>query len=152
MRYLGQNYSHRHLRSRSTDGRGRSRDELARDATDASQAEHRRLYGYDIPDEIVELVTFKVDCGRRHREAARSRPCSSAASRSSPKASATSTSASGGWMPTAIYDRDAMPAGTTLQGPAIVEERMSTTLIHPGQSLEVDTYGNLILWPRGRQA
>ncbi|MBM4424182.1 MAG: hydantoinase/oxoprolinase family protein [Chloroflexi bacterium] len=44
-----------------------------------------------------------------------------------------------------IYDRPLLAAGERLDGPAIVEEWTSTTLLLPGQTLEVDPYGNLIL-------
>lgn len=32
-----------------------------------------------------------------------------------------------------------------IQGPAIVEEQSSSTVIYPKQSLTVDAYGNLII-------
>ena len=42
-----------------------------------------------------------------------------------------------------IYDREKLTAGTVFNGPAIVEESGSTTVVFPGQSLKVDDYGNL---------
>lgn len=44
---------------------------------------------------------------------------------------------------TAIYNRALLPSGFTAPGPLIVEEPASTTLVHPGQSLLVDNFGNL---------
>jgi 5-oxoprolinase (ATP-hydrolysing)/N-methylhydantoinase A len=49
----------------------------------------------------------------------------------------------GGFVSTPVYDRYALPHGETLVGPAIVEERESTTVVPPGDRLEVDMYGNL---------
>ena len=43
----------------------------------------------------------------------------------------------------AIYARDKLPAGALLDGPLIVEEATSTTLVHPGQMLRVDDFGFL---------
>jgi len=43
----------------------------------------------------------------------------------------------------AVYERDGLPPGATLQGPLIVEEATATTLVHPGQTLRVDDYGFL---------
>ena len=43
----------------------------------------------------------------------------------------------------AVYARDKLPAGTLLNGPLIVEEATSTTLVHPGQKLRVDDFGFL---------
>ena len=46
---------------------------------------------------------------------------------------------------TPIYARGDLPAGANLTGPAIVEQLDSTTVVPPGWSLRVDTYGNLSL-------
>jgi N-methylhydantoinase A len=43
------------------------------------------------------------------------------------------------------YDRYRLPAGAVIDGPAIVEEMDSTTVIHPGFRAEVDRYGNLFI-------
>lgn len=50
-----------------------------------------------------------------------------------------------GWITTTIYDRLRLSPGATIEGPAIVEEKTSSTVMHPGQKLEVDDYGNLII-------
>jgi len=44
-----------------------------------------------------------------------------------------------------IYERAKLGTGTVLQGPAIVEEPDSTTVVFPNQELTVDEYGNLII-------
>ena len=45
--------------------------------------------------------------------------------------------------PVPVYDRYVLVAGTTLQGPAVIEERESTTIVGPGASIEVDETRNL---------
>lgn len=50
-----------------------------------------------------------------------------------------------GWVDTNIYDRDNIPTMQRMEGPAIVEEKASVTVIYDGQSLQVDEYGNLII-------
>jgi 5-oxoprolinase (ATP-hydrolysing) len=49
----------------------------------------------------------------------------------------------GGFVDTPVYARDALPIGTLVAGPVIVEERESTTVCAPGDRLEVDASGNL---------
>ena len=44
-----------------------------------------------------------------------------------------------------VYDRERLGAGDAFRGPAIVEEWNTTTIVHPGQRLGVDDYGNLII-------
>jgi N-methylhydantoinase A len=43
------------------------------------------------------------------------------------------------------YDRQRLPPGHILAGPALVEDESSTVLVHPGQSCRADGLGNLIL-------
>jgi 5-oxoprolinase (ATP-hydrolysing)/N-methylhydantoinase A len=48
-----------------------------------------------------------------------------------------------GFVATPIYDRYKLRAGDYITGPAIIEERESTTVIRPGDTLRVDAAGNL---------
>jgi len=48
-----------------------------------------------------------------------------------------------GYIPTPVYDRYLLPVGKPIVGPAIVEERESTTVIGPNDTLTVDEVGNL---------
>jgi N-methylhydantoinase A len=43
-----------------------------------------------------------------------------------------------------VFDRDALPAGAKFDGPAIVEQYDTTTLVPPGFAVTVDRFGNLI--------
>ncbi len=49
----------------------------------------------------------------------------------------------GGYQQTPVYDRAVLPRGARIDGPAIVEERESTTVVWPGDLLMVDTSRNL---------
>jgi N-methylhydantoinase A len=46
---------------------------------------------------------------------------------------------------TAVYRRDALPAGARIWGPAIVCEYSATTVVPPGWRGEVDRHGGLVL-------
>src|SRR5690625_2731486 len=50
-----------------------------------------------------------------------------------------------GWIDTDVYDRHKLGAHMTIQGPPIVEEQSSSTVIYPNQTLTVDAYGNLMI-------
>jgi len=41
------------------------------------------------------------------------------------------------------FDGDKLEPGMTLTGPAIVEDAGTTVVIHPGDAVSVDGYGNL---------
>ncbi len=49
----------------------------------------------------------------------------------------------GSWQTATVYDRYALAVGTEIVGPAIVEERESTTVLHAGDKLTVDAALNL---------
>ncbi|MEE8349832.1 MAG: hydantoinase/oxoprolinase family protein [Acidobacteriota bacterium] len=53
----------------------------------------------------------------------------------------------GNWLETKIYDRAQLKPGNRIQGPAIVTEFDSTSLILPGYSAEVDRYLNVLINP-----
>jgi N-methylhydantoinase A len=46
-----------------------------------------------------------------------------------------------------IYDRALLEAGNVVEGPAIVIEMDSTTLVLPEYSGEVDAFGNILIRP-----
>jgi len=48
--------------------------------------------------------------------------------------------------PTPVYDRYLLAPGAELAGPAIVEERESTTVIGPGARIQIDESRNLSVW------
>lgn len=48
-------------------------------------------------------------------------------------------------IPTTIYDRALLKAGNKFEGPAIVEQMDSTTIIQPGMSAQVDEFLNIII-------
>jgi N-methylhydantoinase A len=46
---------------------------------------------------------------------------------------------------TPVYDRASLPPGGRINGPAVVEEFGSTTVVFPSQTLEVDPHGILVI-------
>jgi N-methylhydantoinase A len=51
----------------------------------------------------------------------------------------------GGWVDTPVYWRDHLPLDLHLQGPAIIEQMDTTTVLHPGCAVTSDTDGNLLI-------
>ncbi|SFE53127.1 hydantoinase/oxoprolinase family protein [Alteribacillus iranensis] len=50
-----------------------------------------------------------------------------------------------GFVDTVVYDREKIPVGATINGPAIVDQLDTTTVIPPEFTAEVDQYKNLII-------
>jgi len=51
----------------------------------------------------------------------------------------------GGWHDTPVYVRERLPVDARFNGPAIVEQLDCTTVVEPGNRVEVDAIGNLIV-------
>ena len=51
----------------------------------------------------------------------------------------------GGWHDTPVYVRERLPVDARFAGPAIVEQLDCTTVVEPGNRVEVDAIGNLIV-------
>ena len=51
---------------------------------------------------------------------------------------------------TPTFRRDALVAGNKIKGPALIEEYASTTVLMPGDTMEVDALGNLVIAVGGR--
>ncbi|WP_050524496.1 hydantoinase/oxoprolinase family protein [Pseudorhodobacter wandonensis] len=50
-----------------------------------------------------------------------------------------------GWLETPVYWRDHLPLNLHLNGPAVIEQMDTTTLVHPGCTVTSDPDGNLII-------
>lgn len=51
--------------------------------------------------------------------------------------------AAGGWLDTPVYARDELQAGAKLSGPAIIDQLDATTVVPPGDTAEIDEWGNI---------
>jgi N-methylhydantoinase A len=102
-------------------------------------------YGYAAPDEPIEIVTWKLSAvGGAPRVSLAKAP---ATSDRDPRTGARAAyfPECGGFVETPVYDRYALTPGTAITGPAIVEERESTTVLPPGAAAVVDAHANLIV-------
>lgn len=54
-----------------------------------------------------------------------------------------------GWIETNVYDREKLPSNKIIEGPAIIEEEQSVTVIYKQQQIYKDEYGNLIITKLG---
>lgn len=112
---------------------------------DAFHAAHLRTFGYNYAGEQkIELVNFCVSgFGLIERPDI---PKLAARGASTPaRKSVRPVYFDGAFRDTPVYDRAVLPAGFRLEGPAVVEEFGSTTVVFPAQHLDVDPHGILIV-------
>ncbi len=101
-------------------------------------------YGYANPREPVEVVTWKLSAvsGSPRVALAKAGARGGEARKGTRPAWFPET---GGFTPTPVWDRYALAPGMRLEGPAIVEERESTSVLPPGTAATVDAYANLVV-------
>jgi N-methylhydantoinase A len=101
-------------------------------------------YGYAQPKEPVEVVTWKLSAvGGAPRVSLAKAPDTPAAGGVKGRRRAYFPETNG-WVDCPIYDRYKLAAGMRVAGPAIVEERESTSVLPPGVVATVDEYANLV--------
>jgi N-methylhydantoinase A len=56
----------------------------------------------------------------------------------------------GAWIDTPNYDRAKLAVGIKIAGPAIIRQYDTTTVLLPKHTAEVDTHGNILIWPAAK--
>ncbi|HZR93972.1 MAG TPA: hydantoinase/oxoprolinase family protein [Gaiellaceae bacterium] len=106
---------------------------------------HRRAYTFDLPGDPVEIVTFHVSALGEVPPLPAPPPAAPPGSRPVPLGRRRIDFDTDGVHEAPAYLRADLPAGFEAAGPLVVEEETTTTLVHPGQTLEVDRFGNLVI-------
>ena len=101
-------------------------------------------YGYANPAEPVEVVTWKLSAVASTPRVSLPKAASRAGESIRKGVRKAYFPETRGYVDCPIYDRYRLGPGMTLPGPAIVEERESTTVLPPGVTATVDEYANLI--------
>ena len=112
---------------------------------------HERLYGFklDAPVELVNLravgtgQVIKVEFPRFEKQSTDTRDAIIGQQR---------TSFDGNFVAAKVYDRNKLRAGNQVPGPAIITQKDSTTVVHPGHVGDVDEYLNILINPVGGRA
>jgi N-methylhydantoinase A len=105
--------------------------------------EHLRRYGTNAPEEKAEIVSLRATVSGVLKKPPLERI---ARGGKQPLASArrgTRRAFFGKHMGTPTFAREALRAGNTIAGPALIEEHASTTVVLPGDRMKVDAFGNL---------
>ena len=106
---------------------------------------HDRAYGFSAPGEDVELVSVRLSAIGQIAKPALA-PLAEATGEATAKGHRPVYFAeSEGFVDCPVYDRYALGAGAMVQGPAIVEEIDSTTVVHPQYQVRVDEVGQMVL-------
>jgi N-methylhydantoinase A len=137
LRYAGQEHSV------SVPCRSRPTSKILRDAEREFHRLYRRLYGHDRTGEPVEMSTIRVEAvGRTEHPGLTRMP---RGRRAAPAVGERRAWIGERRLRVRVYNRDDLARGQRIDGPAIIEEAATATLLHPAQSLRVDSYGMLVI-------
>ena len=109
---------------------------------------HLQRYGTSAPNEHAEIVSLRTTVTgvmKKPKLAKIKQGTSTPPKAASLKPRKVAFSELGKAVTTPIYARDALLARNKIKGPALVEEHASTTVVLPGDKLEVDDFGNLVI-------
>jgi N-methylhydantoinase A len=142
MRYAGQNYEL---------GIGLEQHTLGTAGITAAvasfESEHEALYGFTVPGERIQAVTFRAEASGKVVKAAT--PVHDDEGEDPWRAligeRGVYLDAENGYTPTPIYAREKLRTGNLIAGPAVIEQMDTTTVVLPGQTARTDAYANLII-------
>jgi N-methylhydantoinase A len=139
MRYVGQNYE-REVALPPGEFTAETAGEMIRRFASA----HDDFYGFSLEDEPVEFVNLRVIAMGASDLADRGvRPTAHIAP--GPQELRRVAYRGAGFVETPVYRRDQLPEGFTIEGPAIIEEPDSTSVVHPADSVTMRGDGLLDL-------
>jgi N-methylhydantoinase A len=138
MRYRGQSYEVAvpvsHLRN-------------PQDVADLAQRfhdAHRRRYGHMAQAESVEVVNFQVTAvGLIPKPPMKTFTAPTGSAEAQPQAVRQAYFNGTDARDVPVWRRSALPLDARIEGPAIIEEKTSTTVLYPGQRAMVDSYLNI---------
>jgi N-methylhydantoinase A len=142
IRYVGQSYE---LKIQAPERDLRQEDVAALNA--AFFREHEKAYGYAAKTEPTEVVNLRTAAiGSITRPRLRPLPSGDPDASAAVKGQREVFFSEGGKnLPCLVYERYMLKSGNWIDGPAIVEEIDSTTVIHPGYRANIDVHGNLLI-------
>lgn len=108
------------------------------------EAEHRRLYGFDL-DAPLEIATLRVVGHGAIREMSLASQNGRGQSPETALDHEDDVFLNGEWHRTPVYDRDRLEAGHEIDGPAVIVQLDSTAVIEPGYRAVVDRFANITI-------
>jgi N-methylhydantoinase A len=142
VRYVGQNHE-----LMVNVPAGRFDDAALRIVRDNFHRAHREMYGYDSPEKLLELVTFRVNArlAASRRDFAEVTVAPRAGGPTPVLTRKVYFDEGSGFVDCPIYERSDLRPGDVLHGPVIVEQMDCTTVVPPDFTARVDDLFNLLL-------
>jgi N-methylhydantoinase A len=105
---------------------------------------HQKQYDFSLQDPL-EVVNVRLAAFGKVKKSSLKPARASGSTRAKPKSSRRVYLDESGAKNVLVYERDSLPIGAKIKGPAIVEEQTSTTLLRKGNVLTNDRFRNLVI-------
>jgi len=109
--------------------------------TDAFHDAHERRFGYRMNDEPVETVSVRLTATKPIELP----DLSDQSSNQDEPSQTREANFDGDWIETPVFQRTSISAGTSIEGPCIIEFAEATAVVRPGWSGAVDDAGTLVV-------
>ncbi|WP_290901161.1 hydantoinase/oxoprolinase family protein [Ferroglobus sp.] len=142
MRYSGQSYELNIPIERGTKFTKESFKEIVK----RFHKRHEEVYTYSSEDEKVEIVNLRVTAiGKVPKIQLEKIEKGNRSPPSKALKEEREVYFGNGFLRVPVYTRELMLAGNVVEGPCIIEEKFSTTVIHSGCKAKIDDFGNIIV-------
>ena len=122
-------------------------DDHVGEIAETFHAAHERLYSYSTPETPIEITDLRITAvGHVDKTELKSVDKSDL-----PVETAWKNNRSiyfqeySGWKDVPVYDRDKLHPGHTISGPAVIEERITTIIVHPNWEARIDEFDNVVM-------
>jgi N-methylhydantoinase A len=106
---------------------------------------HERHYGYSNPDDLVEIVNFRLTATARLKYTDWPAPAGARSGRPEPVAVRPVYFAATVPESAQVFDRAMLAPSDEITGPAVIEQLDSTTIVFPGDRARIDDAFNLLI-------
>ena len=141
MRYQGQGYEIEVTLPEGGTGTGTGYAEVFARLDELFRARYAEIFAETFLDEPLEIVSWKVEAAGEEAALAYASIAGGARAREKHPRNVWFGDA---FVECEVLDRYALEAGTTIEGPAVIEERESTCVLGPGDRATVDAHLNLV--------
>lgn len=113
---------------------------------EAFHREHEKNFSFRLDDSVVEIVNFHLaSFGKMEKTPLKELGKLPYTLEEAQKETRPVVFEDAGTLSTPVYDAGKLSAGMEIAGPAIVEEKSSSTLVYPGMKLTVDRFGDFVI-------
>jgi len=115
--------------------------------SDAFHDLHERMFTYSVRESSVDIFHWRVVAHRRVKEPSpfESREASTDLATAIKGERSVFFGDINDYRKTPVYDGDSLSRGMIVKGPAVVEQVTTTIVVFPGQSVEVNAFGDFVL-------